>query len=345
MIKPDHSASPHLVDQQATPSRWRALLVGVSKQVAQLIGVLLAVSLLTFLILNALPGSVVNARIGPLQGFSPEERQAVVDNLTRELGLDRPLVVQYFIWLQKVVTGDLGLTYQGIQVSSLISDRAVATVQLAVASLAISTVGAFAVALLSHRTRWRVLRGGIQGGFVLLLVFPPFWIGLLLVISFAVELRWLPSAGYVPFSSSPIDNLRYLILPAVTLALPQMALFYRYLSAGLRDVSTAPFVTAARARGLSNRAVDYRHVLPNAILPTITIIGLVAGSLISGLVIVESVFSWPGLGLLLVRSARQSDYNTVAAIVLVTAFTYVLIAFAVDLLYRVIDPRTRRGSA
>ena len=329
----------------AAPSPWRARLLGAVGQVAQLVGVLLAVSLLTFLLLNALPGSAAEARIGPLPNFSPEERQELVDTLSRQLGLDKPLLWQYVIWLQHAVTGDFGLNYQGIEVSSVVSDRLMATVQLGVASLCISTLGAVAISLLSHRTRFRAIRGSIQGAVTLLLVMPPFWIGLLLVIVFAAELQWLPSAGYVPFGDDPVGNIKFLVLPAITLALPQLALFFRYLDAGLRDASTAAFITAARARGLTERSVDYRHVLPNAVLPTITVIGLVAGSLISGLVIVESVFSWPGLGLLLVESVKQKDYNTVAAIVLITAVTYVIVAFIVDVLYRIIDPRTRRTAA
>lgn len=330
---------------RAAPSRWRARLIGAAAQVAQLVAVLLAVSLLTFLLLSALPGSAADARIGPLPNFSPEQRQELIETLSRQLGLDKPLLWQYVIWLQHAVTGDFGLNYQGVEVSSVVADRLAATVQLGVASLLISTLGALVVSLFSHRTRWRAVRGGIQGSVTLLLVMPPFWLGLLLVVVFAVQVRWLPSAGYVAFGDDPVENLKFLVLPAVTLALPQLALFFRYLDAGLRDTSSAAFITASRARGLSDRAVDYRHVLPNAVLPTITVIGLVAGSLISGLVIVESVFSWPGLGLLLVESVKQKDYNTVAAIVLITAVTYVIVAFVVDVLYRIIDPRTRRSAA
>jgi peptide/nickel transport system permease protein len=313
--------------------------------VTQLVAVLLAVSLTTFLLLNALPGSAADARIGPLPNFSPEQRAEMVETLSRQLGLDKPLWWQYFVWLKDAITGDFGLNYQGVEVSSVVSGRVMATLQLGIASLVISTAGALIVSLFAYRTRWRVFRGGVQSSMTLLLVMPPFWLGLLLVIVFAAELQWLPSAGFVPFGDDPSENLKFLVLPAFTLALPQLALFFRYLNAGLRDTSTAPFVMASRARGLSERSIDYRHVLPNAVLPTITVIGLVAGSLISGLVIVESVFSWPGLGLLLVESVKQKDYNTVSAIVLLTAVTYVIVAFAVDVLYQLIDPRTRRRTS
>jgi peptide/nickel transport system permease protein len=329
---------------EAVPSAWKSRLVGVLGQLAQLVAVLVAVSLLTFLLLNALPGSAADARIGPLPNFSPEERAELIASISKQLGLDKPLWWQYVIWVKNALVGDFGLNYQGIEVSSVVSERLPATLQLGVASIIISTFGAVAVSLLAFRTRWRVLRGGIQGVATVLLVVPAFWLGLILVIVFAAELNWLPSAGFVPFSDDARENLEFLVLPAVTLALPQLALFFRYLNAGLRDTSTAPFVTASRARGLNERSVAYRHVLPNAILPTITVVGLVAGSLISGLVIVESVFSWPGLGLLLVESVKQKDYNTVSAIVLLTAVAYVVVAFLVDVLYRLLDPRTRRRS-
>lgn len=315
---------------------------GAAGQLGQLVAVLVAVSFLTFLLLDALPGSAADARIGPLPNFSPAERAELTASISQQLGLDKPLPWQYVVWIRNALTGDLGLTYQGLEVSTVIGDRLAATLQLALTSIVVSIVGSLVVSLLAFRTRFRVVRGGIQGLTTILLVMPAFWLGLLLVIVLAVELGRLPSAGYVPLSDGFGANVETLIMPALTLALPQLALFFRYLNAGLHDTAGADFVTASRARGLGERSIAYRHVLPNAALPTITVVGLVVGSLISGLVIVESVFSWPGLGLLLVDSVKSKDNNTVAAIVLITAATYVLVAFVVDVLYRLLDPRTRR---
>ena len=226
----------------------------------------------------------------------------------------------------------------------VVGARLGATIELGIASVVFSVVGSVVVSMLAFRSRFRVVRGRLQAFTTVLLVLPAFWLGLMLVIVFAAELGWLPSAGYSPVSDGLGEHLKVLILPTLTLALPQMALFFRYLNAGLRDTAGTPFVTASRARGLGERSIAYRHVLPNAALPTLTVVGLVVGSLISGLVIVESVFSWPGMGLLLVDSVRTKDYNTVAAIVLITAVTYVVVAFAVDILYRVLDPRIRRAT-
>jgi peptide/nickel transport system permease protein len=309
----------------------------------QLAVVLLLVALLTFLLLSALPGNAADARIGPLPNFTPEQRAQIVAELTRQLGLDRPLPVQFWIWLRHAATGDFGLTIQGSSVGDAIGQRLGATLELAMVSVVVAVVLSIPVAMYTFRTRFTSARMLIQSLVTVLLVMPAFWLGLLLIIAFAAMIAIFPASGYVPFSESPWDNIDHLILPMLTLALPQFALYFRYLHAGLEDCADQVFVTAARARGLSERAVMYRHVFPNAALPTITIVGLVVGSLMSGLVIVESVFSWPGLGSLLVQSVNVRDYNTVAAIVLLTATTYVAVAFLVDLAYHLVDPRTRRA--
>jgi len=345
------SAEDVLADAEPTdtpPLSRRTRLVGIAwgaaGQLLQLVAVLAAVSLLTFLLLNALPGSAADVRLGPLPNFSPEERAEVAASLSKQLGLDRPLLWQYVVWVKHALTGDFGLTYQGLEVRAAVGARLRPTLELGVASIVVSVIGSVVISLFAFRTRLRAARGGIQATMSLLLVTPPFWMGLLLVLLFAAQLGWLPSAGYVPLADGLADHLKVLVMPTLTLALPQLAMFFRYLNAGLHDTAGTPFVTAARARGLGERSLTYRHILPNAALPTITVVGLVAGSLISGLVIVESVFSWPGLGLLLVDSVKSKDYNTVAVIVLLTATTYVLVAFLVDVLYRVVDPRTRRAA-
>jgi peptide/nickel transport system permease protein len=173
-------------------------------------------------------------------------------------------------------------------------------------------------------------------------VIPSFWLGFLVVYLFAVKTTSFPASGFVPLSQSMSGNLSHLFLPAFTLACPLTALFFRYLLAGLEEAEMGAYVVAARAKGISERAVAYRHVLPNGMLPTITIIGIATGSLLSSLVIVESVFSWPGLGSLLVQSVTDRDFNTVVAIVLLTAAAFVVTSIIVDLIYWFVDPRTRR---
>ncbi len=254
---PDHRPSPDAgaTAPSARHSSLPRIALGVGGQLAQLALVLLAVSALTFLLLNALPGSAADARIGPLPNFSPEERAQLTATFSKQLGLDRSLLYQYFIWVKDALSGNFGLTYQGLEVRDVVGARLGATIELGIASVVFSVVGSVVVSMLAFRSRFRVVRGGLQAFTTVLLVLPAFWLGLMLVIVFAAELGWLPSAGYVPVSDGFSEHLKVLILPTLTLALPQMALFFRYLNAGLRDTAGTPFVTASRARG-PRRAVD-----------------------------------------------------------------------------------------
>ena len=319
---------------------------GLRTIISRLVGlvvVLVAISIVMFALLNALPGNQAAIRIGPLPNFTPSQRATELKVLEHQLGLDRPVYVQYGIWVKHALRGDFGLTIQGQAVSQLVGGRVWPTVELAASALLLSLVFTVLLAVGAYRSRWRIFRAAIQGGMAALLVAPAFWIGLILIVLLATQAGWLPASGYVPFNQSASENLKHLVMPAVTLALPLTALFFRYLFTGLQDAGTQPFVVAARARGLTERAIIYRHVLPNGVLPTITIVGLAIGSLMSSLVLVEQVFSWPGLGSLLIMSVDNSDYNTVIAIVLLTAATYVVVAALVDVAYQLIDPRLRRA--
>jgi ABC-type dipeptide/oligopeptide/nickel transport system permease component len=265
-----------------------------------------------------------------------------VKQLSAQLGLNKPLIVQYWIWLTHAVRGDFGLTIQGQKVTQLISPSVGASVELALAGLIPSIIASFLLALWAFRTKWRRAQAIVQGVMSSLFVIPSFWLGFLLVYLLAVKVTAFPASGYVPLSQSVGSNISHLVLPALTLAVPLTALFFRYLLAGLEEAEMGAFVVASRAKGISERAIAYRHVLPNGMLPTITIIGMATGSLLSSLVVVESVFSWPGLGSLLVQSVQERDFNTLVAIVLLTAAVFVLTSIIVDLIYWFADPRTRR---
>ncbi|MCU1489320.1 MAG: transporter permease [Acidimicrobiaceae bacterium] len=319
---------------------------GVAKifasKILQLVLVLLAISAITFFLLSALPGNAALYRIGPLPSYTPAERAALIARLSEQLGLNKPLVVQYWIWLTHAVRGDFGLTTQGEKVTQLIGSSLWASVELAIVGLVPSIVASFLLALWAFRTRLRRAQAVVQGVMSTLFVIPSFWVGFLLVYLLAVKVTAFPASGFVPLAQSASGNLSHLVLPGLTLALPLTALFFRYLLAGLEEAEMGAYVVAARAKGISERAVAYRHVLPNGMLPTITIIGLATGSLLSSLVVVESVFSWPGLGSLLVQSVTQRDFNTLVAIVLLTAAVFVFTSIVVDLIYWFADPRTRR---
>lgn len=312
-------------------------------RIVGLIVVLIAISIVTFLLLNALGTNQAAIRIGPLPNFTPTQRAQELKVLEHQLGLDKPIYVQYAIWVWHAIQGNFGLTIQGQSVAQLVGSRIWPTLELALAGLLLALIFSTLLSVAAFRARFRIFTWTIQGTMAALLVAPAFWIGLVLIVVFAAEANWLPASGYVSLGTSVGQNLEHLLMPAVTLALPLIALFFRYLYAGLQDASAQPFTVAARARGLTERSIVYRHILPNGVLPTITIVGLAVGSLISSLVLVEQVFSWPGLGSLLILSVDNSDYNTIVAIVLITAAAYVIVAGLVDLAYQLIDPRLRRA--
>jgi peptide/nickel transport system permease protein len=320
-----------------------AFLLRIAGRVVALVGVLLAVAIVTFALQNAAPGDAAEARVGTRADLSPAQRNVLIVAARQELGLNRPLPVQFGIWLGHAVRFDFGDSDNGDTVSATVGARLQPTIELALASAIISVPLAIGLALLvagrRKRSLTRLLDVGLTGG----LVVPPFWVGILLVLLFAVELHWLPASGYVPFTADPVGHLKTLAMPAVTLAVPQITVYYRYLEESLRGALKSPYAKAARARGINARHVLVGHALPNALLPALTIFGIYLGSLIGGVIVIESVFSWPGLGSLLVYTVERSDYNTLVAIVLATATFYVVISTLVDVLYLYLDPRTRRA--
>jgi peptide/nickel transport system permease protein len=316
----------------------------VATRFGQLFLVLLAVSVLTFAVQAAGPINRAQAMVGPAPDLTPAQRTQLIATEAKLLGLDRPLPVQYGIWLWRAVQLDFGTAANGIPVRSAVAQRLGPSIELALASALVSVPVALGLALagaMSRRRRWptRVLDVGL----VTWLVLPSFWVGILLVLVFSIYTRWLPASGYVSFGSDPAGHIAHLVLPTITLALPQVAIYYRYLQEGLGRAMSSQYVRTARAKGLTERATLITHALPNALLPMLTIFGVYLGTLIGGIVVVENVFNWPGVGSLLVYSVGQSDYNTTVAIVLASAVFFVVISATVDIAQAVLDPRVRRS--
>jgi ABC-type dipeptide/oligopeptide/nickel transport system permease component len=251
-----------------------------------------------------------------------------------ELGLDRPLWVQYWAFLSNAVRGDFGDSLR-IQASavSLVLERLPATLELALTSFVLGVVLAFAGALAMRLTTSRRLRAALLWIAFIRQAIPVFFFGLLMIILFAVVLRWLPSVG-----RGGIDNL---ILPAVTLATFEIALYLRLLDAAFGEQERQDYVRTAYAKGQTRTKVVLRHMLPNALLPLVTIGGINLGILLGGTVVTETVFSWPGMGRLIVQAVAQRDYPVVIAGVVVASFLFVAINFIVDMLYGILDPRIR----
>jgi peptide/nickel transport system permease protein len=271
----------------------------------------------------------------PVRLMVPEDATAQeIAAFRRELGLDRPLAVQFADFLAHAVRGDLGRSLRYRQPSlTLVLERMPATIELGTAAMLIALAVAVPAGLLAAPRPGSLLDALLSTAAAVGQALPPFWIGIMLIILFAVHLGWLPAAGRGDPGS--------LVLPAVTLGLWPMARMARMLRSSLVDALQEDFVRSARAKGLSERAVLLRHVLRNASIPTVTMAGLTYGSVLGGTVITESVFAWPGVGRLALEAVYNRDFHLVQATVLVVAWIFVVINLALDFVYAWLDPRIR----
>lgn len=297
---------------------------------------LLLVSVLVFLLLQAVPG-------GPLAAYleNPNVRAEDIARLRRAMGLDAPVSVQYARWLSAFVRGDWGYSYaDGRPVLERVLERVPATIELVLSSTMMALLVALPAGMVAAtRDRAAMLTRFVTTAGVSL---PVFWLGLLLQLLFAIRLGWLPSSGRQSFGTTGLgDRLLHLALPALVLAAVQGAAWTRYLQRALRDTLALPFVHAARLRGLPESRLLWRHALPNALGPFITVVLLDAAMLASGAVVTESVFAWPGVGSLFTESLAKRDYPVLMAFLMVGAFAVVALNLVADLLVRRLDPRTR----
>jgi peptide/nickel transport system permease protein len=312
----------------------------VLRRLALSIPILLLVSIMVFSLIHLIPGDPVTVMLG--QEATPEVKQA----LRHELGLDRPLVIQYFVWLGRVVRGDLGRSLvDRTSVLDQIRLRLPATIELASGAFLIALLIAIPAGVLSATRRGSAVDHASTvlalGGLSL----PSFWLAMLLIIVFAVKLQWLPASGYVPFFENPRANLTAMILPMFATGIRESAFLMRMLRSSMLEVLHADYVRTARAKGLRERAVVLRHALRNGLVPVVTSSGLVIAGLLGGLVITESIFSIPGFGRLIVDAIFQRDFITVQGAILVSAVLVVLVNLVVDLLLVLIDPRIKQGGS
>lgn len=292
--------------------------------------VLLAVALVSFLMLHLIPGDPARE----VAGLNADE--AEVEAIRKQLGLDRSLSVQFTTFLGNAVQGNLGRSIKSRKpVAMELAERLPATVHLALAAALISTTLGVLTGVVSAVRRQGVLDvcstvlaiGGVS--------VPIYWLGLVLILVFAVQLHWFPTTGY--------ESARHLVLPAVTLGFYSTAVISRMTRSSMLDVLSMDYVRTARAKGLSEGAVIRKHALKNAMIPTLTVVGLQMGALLSGAVITESVFAWPGIGKYAVDATLGRDYPVVQAIVLLMAVIFTTVNLVVDLLYAYLDPRIRYG--
>ena len=299
--------------------------------------VLFGVSLLVFAVMHLAPGDPAAIMLGA------QATREDVTRLHRELGLDRPLPVQYARWLGRVVQGDLGRSIPlGREVLPEVLTRFRATLILTGGALLVAIVVGVPAGIVSATRQYSWLDRVSMGIAVTGVSLPVFWTGIMLIILFSLTLRWLPSAGmFSPYGGDLADLLWHLILPAVTLGTASAAALARMTRSSVLEIVRQDFVRSARAKGLAERAVIGRHVLKNAVNPVVTVLGIQVGTLLGGAILTETVFSWPGLGSMMVRAIQARDYPLVQGGVLLIATTFVGVNLLVDLLYAVFDPRIR----
>ncbi len=308
----------------------------IVRRIFFIIPVALLVCFGAFMIIHLVPGDPAAVLLGE------EATPQTVAALDKQLGLDKPLWTQFGLWFWQALHGNLGQSIQLSQpVLQAIGQRLPVTVELGVVALLYSLALAVPLGIFAATHRNSFLDWLVNGVSLFGTAIPNFVLGLLLIFFFAVGLRIFPPGGYIPFNVDPMGNLRDLILPAFTLGTAAVAANMRQVRANMIEVLSQDYIRTARAKGLSERRVNYVHALRNAVIPLLTIVGLQVGAILAGTVVVETIFLWPGIGQLAVSSVLSKDYPVVQGIVLLTAFTYMAANLLVDIFYVVLDPRIR----
>ncbi len=308
------------------------------------LALVLAVVVLNFVLVHAAPGDPVETIAGASGGMSAE----LMAQLRTQYGLDKPLPVQLGVYLGKVLQGDLGYSYFfNLPVTAMISERVPATLLLVLSSVLLAFTVGTALGVLSSRNPNGVLSQFITVLSMVGFAAPVFWVGIMLVILFASVLPILPVSGMRSIDSSGgglgdvLDVLHHLVLPAVTLSLVYLAQYSRLARSSMLDVLGSDFIRTARAKGLPDRVVLYKHALRNALLPVVTVLGLQFGNVLAGAILVETVFNWPGLGRLAFDSVLRRDYPTILGVLLFSSIVVIVMNQLTDLCYRLIDPRIK----
>ncbi len=313
------------------------MTVFIAQRLLQGLLVLFLVSLFTFFLINLAPG-------GPSSLIDFQSTAAQREARLRQYGLDRPVHLRYVHWLGAAIQGDFGISInQGLPVTTLLMQRLWPTLQLALAALLLTAVFGVVLGVIAalHRNAWP---DHLVNTFATLgMSVPNFWLGIVAIIFFSVQLRWLPASGIYTIGAefSLADRLRHLVLPASVLAFSLMPNVVRVTRSALLEVMASDYVRTARAKGLVDRVVIWKHTMSNALLPVIAILGLITTVLFSGSVVIESVFGWAGLGRLAIEAANGRDYPLILGVTMLVGVIVVLVNLLVDLLYAAVDPRIR----
>lgn len=320
----------------------QSVAIFVLRRVLQLIPIILAIASLNFLLLQLAPGDAADI----LAGQSGHATVEYTEQLRRELGLDQPLWRQYILYIMRLLSFDLGQSMiQGVPVLDLILERLPATLILMLAALTIAVFMGILVGVTAARHKGTWIDNLASTIALMAYATPQFWLGLMLIVLFSIHLGILPSGGMMRIGieqtgwETIMDIGGHLILPAVTLGLFYMAVYTRLMRASMLEVFTLDYITTARAKGLNEGQIAWRHAFRNALLPVVTLIGIQIGHLLGGSILVETVFGWPGLGRLVLESLLQRDMNLLLGILFISSVCVVLANLTVDVLYRFLDPR------
>ncbi|TDQ38301.1 ABC transporter permease [Aureibacillus halotolerans] len=293
------------------------------------------VSILTFFLINLAPGGPSSMM---RMDATEEERQAI----SAQLGLDKPVIVRYGEWLGNAVRGDLGDSLSsGQPVIQRIAERFPHTLQLTILTLIVSVVIGMILGIIAAMKRNRASDYMINFIAVIGLSVPSFWLAIMLILLFSVTLQWLPSSGVPPEGVSLWEQIKYLILPVIILSTSTLPTIVRFMRSSMLEVISQNYVRTARAKGVKESVVIYWHAMRNALIPVVSIVGVLVPRLLGGAVIVESVFGWPGMGRLIVEAANSRDYTLVMGVTIVVTLLVVLTNFIVDIVYSKIDPRVK----
>lgn len=311
----------------------------ILRRIVHLIPVLLLVSAIVFFVFHVIPGDAAVLML--YTGGDTIDPEALAQ-LRKRMGLDQPIYIQYLVWLANALRGDLGVSYLNQQpVIALLLEKLPASLELGLIAMLASMFISVPVGILSalKRGSWldQIARVLALLGFCM----PRYWLAVLLIMVLAVNARWFPAAGYVSFFEDPAKNLQHMMLPMLSVAVTLAATQMRFLRSSLLDVIGQDYIRTAQAKGLAYRLVILRHALKNALIPFVTIVGLGMGHMLGGLVIIEQIFSWPGVGWLMMQSITQRDYAVVQGAVLLITVGFVVINLLVDITYAFLDPRIR----
>ena len=306
------------------------------KRLITLIATLIGASVVIFLVLEILPGNAAQILMGP--DASPEAVQA----LAVKLGIDRPPLERYWSWVSGMLTGDLGISYAySTPVNELVLERLALTVPLALMAMAITTVLALVAGIYAAANHNKAADVGLMALTQVGIAIPNFWFAILLILLFSVHLGWFAAGGFPGWDEGVLQGLKALLLPAISLAMVQAAILARITRSAVLEVLREDYVRTARAKGASRRRTLWGHVLRNALIPVITVMGLQFAELLAGTIVVENVFYLPGLGRLIFQSISNRDLVVVRNCVMLLAAMVVIVNFVVDILYSVIDPRVK----